>query len=46
MQLEPGFTRDMTYIGHYGTGNLEVVINSDDDLKKAQVLIAQSYENS
>ncbi|NLG41008.1 MAG: DUF91 domain-containing protein [Chloroflexi bacterium] len=46
MQLEPGFTRDMTYIGHYGTGNLEVVINSEDDLKKAQVLIAQSYENS
>jgi predicted transport protein len=24
--LEPGFTRDVTKIGHFGTGNLEVVI--------------------
>ena len=29
--LEPGFTRDMRKIGHYGTGDLEVTIARADD---------------
>jgi len=44
--LEKGFTRDVTNIGHYGTGNLEVTINSEDDVKKVQALISQAYEDS
>jgi predicted transport protein len=36
--LEPGFTRDMTGVGHYGTGDLQVVLRSMDDLAKAQPL--------
>ena len=31
VSLEPGFTKDMTNIGHYGTGDLEIRIKSDSD---------------
>lgn len=44
--LEPGFTRDVRSIGHFGTGDLEITIRSDDDLKKAEDLIRQSYDNN
>ncbi|ETA67813.1 hypothetical protein MettiDRAFT_1248 [Methanolobus tindarius DSM 2278] len=43
---EGGFTRDVRKIGHYGTGDLEITIKSEEDLKKAEGLIAKSYENS
>ncbi len=46
IQIEHGFTRDVTNIGHYGTGDLEVTINSEDDVKKVQGLISLSYEES
>lgn len=44
--LEPGFTRDVRSIGHFGTGDLEITIRSDDDLKKVEDLIRQSYDNN
>jgi predicted transport protein len=44
--LEPGFTRDVRNIGHYGTGDLEIIIKSGADLKKAEELISRSYDNS
>ncbi|MGD0248630.1 MAG: DUF5655 domain-containing protein [Candidatus Limnocylindrales bacterium] len=44
--LEPGFTRDVRNIGHYGTGDLEVVVDSDVALEKAKPLLVKSYENS
>lgn len=44
--LEPGFTRDVRNIGHYGTGDLEIIIKSSADLKKAEELISRSYDNS
>jgi predicted transport protein len=44
--LEPGFTRDVTKIGHFGTGNLEVTIGSRADLERAQPLILASYQAS
>ena len=46
MKLEKGFTRDVRKIGHFGTGDLEVVIRSDDDFEKAKPLILKSYEAS
>lgn len=46
IQLEKGFTRDVTKIGHYGTGDLEITISSDQDLEKTKNLIIQSYENN
>ncbi len=44
--LRRGFTRDVRKVGHYGTGDLEITIRSDEDLAAAQPLIAQSYEAS
>ncbi|MGI5935833.1 MAG: DUF5655 domain-containing protein [Oscillospiraceae bacterium] len=46
VELKEGFTRDVRNIGHYGTGNLEVRINSQDDFEKAKVLIAKSYDEN
>ncbi|MED3835914.1 DUF5655 domain-containing protein [Peribacillus frigoritolerans] len=44
--LENGFTRDVSNIGHYGTGDLEVVIASDEDIEKAKHFINMSYDAS
>src|ERR1022692_3208912 len=42
--MEPGFTRDVTKIGHFGTGNLEVAIGNRQDFERAQPLILASYQ--
>ena len=42
--LEKGFTRDVTEIGHFGTGDLEVNLKSSADLEKAKALLLLSYE--
>ncbi len=42
--LEPGFTRDVRAIGHYGTGDVEVTLSTLDDLRKAEPLIQRAYE--
>jgi len=44
VEIEPGFTRDVREIGHYGTGDLEILIRSDADLERAKHLILRSYE--
>lgn len=44
VDLEQGFTRDVRVIGHYGTGDLEILIKNDQDLEKAKPLIVRSYE--
>lgn len=44
--LEPGFTRDVRVIGHYGTGDLEITIDDDRDLERAYPLLTRSYEAS
>jgi predicted transport protein len=44
--LEDGFSRDVTRIGHWGTGNLEIWINDKESLKKAQPLIVRAYEEA
>lgn len=41
--LEDGFTRDVRAIGHYGTGDLEVVLSTSEHLKKAEPLILRAY---
>ncbi|MCC2616175.1 endonuclease NucS [Aestuariibacter halophilus] len=46
MELEKGFTRDVTNKGHWGTGDLEVVIRDTDDLEKAKPLIKKSFDNN
>ncbi|SHL25102.1 Predicted transport protein [Bacillus sp. bc15] len=46
IELQSGFTRDVNNIGHYGTGDLEVIITSDEDTEKAKPLINMSYDVS
>ncbi len=42
--LEEGFSRDVRSIGHWGTGDLEVVIRDQQDLERAKRLLDMSYE--
>ena len=44
IELEDGFTRDVRNIGHYGTGELRVVIKSISDFEKAKKYIDKAYE--
>jgi predicted transport protein len=44
--LEQGFTRDVTQIGHYGTGDLEITLTKPEDLERAMPLIKRSYDDS
>jgi predicted transport protein len=44
VMLEKGFTRDVRNIGHFGTGDLEVVMRTMDDFEKAQPLFQRAYE--
>lgn len=44
--LESGFTRDVSKIGHFGTGDLEITLSKSEDLARAMPLIVQSYEDS
>lgn len=43
--MEPNFTRDVREIGHYGTGDLEVIIRSEEDIEKAIPLFQAAYDN-
>lgn len=46
VQLEDGFTRDVRKIGHWGTGDLEVVLRSNADLEKAKSLLERCYQEN
>ena len=46
VDLIRGFTRDVRGVGHYGTGDLEVKIQTMEDLERAKPLIQKSYEAS
>jgi predicted transport protein len=44
--LEPGFTRDVSEVGHFGTGDLEITLSKPEDLERAKPLIQRSYDAS
>lgn len=46
VNLEDGFTRDMRRIGHYGTGDLQVIIKNTNDFEKAKELIMRAYNEA
>jgi predicted transport protein len=46
IDLEEGFSRDVTRIGHFGTGNLELSLKNMDDFARAQPLLRRAYEGS
>ncbi len=43
VSLEDGFTRDMRGVGHYGTGDLQVIIKNAADFEKAKPLLERAY---
>ena len=46
VELEKGFTRDVTEVGHWGTGDLEVVLRRQADFEKAKGLIERAYQEN
>lgn len=46
MALDKGFTRDVTNIGHFGTGDLEITLQNEADFEKAKQFLIASYEAS
>lgn len=43
---ENGFSRDVTGIGHWGTGDVEVSLKNDNDLEKVKPLIERAYNEN
>ncbi|MET9664988.1 endonuclease NucS domain-containing protein [Streptomyces sp. NPDC006475] len=43
VDLVPGFTRDVTGLGHHGTGDLELQLRTERDLERAKDLLRLSY---
>lgn len=46
VELVDGFTRNVSMVGHYGTGDLEIRITDNAQLAQAEPLLAMSYANS
>lgn len=46
VDLVPGFVEDVRKKGHWGTGDLRVVIKNTDDFEKAQYLINRAYNEN
>lgn len=46
MALEQGFTRDVRKIGHWGTGDPEIVLCTPADFEKAKGLIERAYQEN
>ncbi|HVW07404.1 MAG TPA: DUF5655 domain-containing protein [Bryobacteraceae bacterium] len=44
--LVEGFTRDVSQIGHLGTGDLEIRIQTAADLERAQSILLRSYQGA
>ncbi len=44
VELEENFSRDVTNIGHHGTGDLEIMLRSMADFERAQPLLRRAYE--
>jgi predicted transport protein len=44
--LEEGFTRDVSKIGHAGTGDLEIRIRTTANLERAQPLLLRGYQGA
>ncbi|SDR47338.1 Predicted transport protein [Paraburkholderia fungorum] len=41
--LEEGFSRDISQIGHWGTGDVELTLRSQADFDRAKALLERSY---
>lgn len=43
---EEGFSRDVTKVGHYGTGNVELTLKDSHDFEKAKPFLRQAYDEN
>lgn len=43
---QAGFLRDVSKIGHLGTGAMEITLHDEGDLERAKPLLLKSYESS
>lgn len=46
VELEEGFSRDMRGIGHFGTGDLQLIVKSDKDYEKSLPYIERAYQEN
>jgi len=46
VELQPGFTRDVRKIGHFGTGDLEIRMAHLDQMPALEPLLTASYAAS
>ncbi|EBP1704219.1 DUF91 domain-containing protein [Salmonella enterica] len=46
IQLEEEFSRDVTHIGHWGTGDVELIVRDEHDLDKAKLLIEKAWQEN
>ena len=46
LEANTGFLRDVRNIGHFGTGDLEITIKTQEDLERAKPFLTNSYEMS
>ena len=44
--FEKGFSRDVTKIGHYGTGNVQLRLKTISDFEKAKPFMRQAYDEN
>ena len=44
--LDSDYMRDVRQIGHFGTGDLEITIQNEENIKACLDLLQQSYDNS
>ena len=46
VDLKEGFIRDVRNIGHFGTGDLQITIKSDEDFEKVKTLLDRAYNEN
>lgn len=46
VELEEDFIRDMRNIGHFGTGDVQIIIKTNEDFEKAKELINRAYSEN
>ena len=46
VELEPGLTRDMRGISHFGTGDVEVSLKTMEEFERIQLLLKAAYDNA
>lgn len=46
VEMKEGFSRDVSDIGHWGTGDLELTLRTTDDFDKAKQLITRAFEEN